>query len=290
MKRKVSRFIKDFINILRQPEMLVLPGQLAFFFIMSIVPILTLISYGATAFNLSIDFISNFLTKVFSYEIAKLIIPSVSNPTFSVGFIITILIGFIMASNGAASIIVTSNTIYGIKDRGFLRRRIKSIIMTIFIVILFLFILIVPLFGNIIIESIQSLNIKIIHIRQIELFIRLLNGPISWLIIFIFIKILYTMAPDTKVSHNHTTYGAIFATFGWIIVTTIYSSYINTNKYYSVFYGSLANIIILMLWVYLLAIIFTVGLALNYKNDKELTIITKNKKNTIENNNIRNNK
>ena len=80
-----------------------------------------------------------------------------------------------------------------------------------------------------------------------------------------FIKILYTMAPDKNIPSNQTNYGALFTTFGWIISTYIYSIYINNYARYSIFYGGLANLIILMLWLYLLAYIFTIGLALNFK-------------------------
>ena len=286
MKRKAKDFIDNFMHAIRLPEMLILPGQLAFFFIMSIVPILTLISYGATTVNLSIDVITDFISKVFSNDISTLIMPSITNPTLSPSFFITLIVGFIIASNGAASIIITSNTIYGIKDRGFVRRRIKSIIMTFFLVLLFIFILIVPLFGNKIIEAIHYINIKDVYVRQIELLISVLNGPISWLIIFVFIKILYTMAPDINISSSQTNYGALFTTFGWIISTYIYSLYINNVAKYSIFYGGLANLIILMLWLYLLAFIFTIGLALNFKknNDKEENTNNKNNKKVNNNN------
>ena len=284
MKKKAKNFVGNFISVLKQPEMLILPGQLAFFFIMSIVPILTLISYVASTFNLSIDIVTNFVEKMFSSDVANLIAPSVSNPALNVGFFITLIIGFIMASNGAASIIVTSNTIYGIKDKGFIKRRLKSIIMTIVIVLLFVFILLVPLFGNKILNTLSIINIK--NIKIFEFIINLLNGPISWLIIFLFIKLIYIMAPDIKIQSIQTNYGAIFTTFGWIIATSIYSIYINNYAYYSIFYGGLANIIVLMLWLYILALIFTIGLALNYKKE----INTKNNIDDNDNNTNRSDK
>ena len=67
---------------------------------------------------------------------------------------------------------------------------------------------------------------------------------------------------------NQTTYGALFTSLGWIIVTAIYSFYINNYAHYQVFYGGFANIIILMLWTYFLALIFVIGLALNYRRDE----------------------
>ncbi len=266
MKKKFKKFLNNFFTVLKRPEMLVLPGQLAFFFILSVVPMLTLISYGVTSFNLSLEVVESFLTKSFGSEIANMLIPEVSNVSISFGFMFTILFGFFIASNGASSIIITSNTIYGIKDKGFLARKIKSMIMTVFLVLLFLFILLVPLFGETIIRIADSINSA--SKDGVAQVIRILNGPISWFIIFFFIKLLYTMAPDKKIASNRTTYGALFTSIGWIISTAIYSFYINNYANYSIFYGSLTNIIILMLWTYLLAFIFTIGLALNYRKDE----------------------
>src|SRR5574344_1938688 len=195
MKKKVKKFFKNFKVVFWQPEMLVLPGQLAFFFILSVVPIFTIISYGATYLNLSLNFIIEFLSREFGSDIASLLVPAVSDTSLNMGFFITILVGYIIASNGASSIIVTSNMIYGIKDRGFIRRRIKAFVMTVFIVLLFLFILIVPLFGDKIISMLYYLNMDNNITLKVEFIINILKSPISWIIIFVFIKLLYTMAP-----------------------------------------------------------------------------------------------
>lgn len=285
MKKRAKRFFNNFLNVLKRPEMLVLPGQLAFFFILSVVPILTLLSYVASSLKIPTDVLANFFTHSFGNAIVNLLMPNVSEMSFSIGFILTIIIGLYFASNGASSIIVTSNTIYGIGDQGYLRRRIKAIIMTIFIIILFLFILIVPLFGDSIVSLLNHLNMNDEAKNSIVNVIRLFNGPLSWFIIFFFIKILYTMAPDKNIPSAQTTYGAVFTSIGWILATAIYSFYINHYAQYQIFYGGFANIIILMLWTYLLAFIFTVGLALNYRRDElgetweiKLPKKTKNKK------------
>lgn len=260
-------FLKKVVSVIKRPEMAVLPGQLAFFFVLSVVPIVTLITYGASFLNLSIDFIGNFIGKAFGNEIANLIVPMVAITNIDFRFFFTLLIGFYIASNGAASIIVTSNAIYGIPDTNFLRRRTKAIIMTILIVILFVFILVVPVFGKNIIDAITLVNMNESITKTIIFAFNLLKGPITWFIIFCFIKILYTMAPDRKLESIYVNYGAIFTTIMWIIVTALYSYYIHHFANYAVFYGGLANIVMLMLWVYLLATIFVIGMALNYKEE-----------------------
>lgn len=266
--KTIKDYWKNFWAVFWQPDMLILPGQLAFFFFLSVVPIITLISYGASYLHLSIDFISNFLVKAFGHDIANLVIPIVSNQDLSTGYLITSFVGYFIASNGAASIIVASNKIYGIKDSGFIKRRIKAIIMTLFIVLLFLFMLTVPLFGDKIIDLVEYVNLNARITERIVLVFKVLKGPVSWFIIFLFIKILFTMAPDRKIPSSYVNYGAIFTSISWVLVTTIYSYYINNFARYDVFYGGLANIVILMLWVYLLAYIFVIGIGLNYHKEE----------------------
>ena len=210
LKKKFIVFIRKFWKVLNRPEMVLLPGQLAFFLILSVVPIVTLVSYGASFLNLPIDFISNFITKAFNESISQMIVPIVSGVNLSKRFYITLIIGYYIASNGASSIIVTSNTIYGIKNSSFFKRRLKAIIITFMLVLLFLFILIVPVFGNKVIEMIAYVNLNQNITNQISLIINVLKGPIAWFIIFFFIKLIYTMAPDRKIPSSYVNKGALF--------------------------------------------------------------------------------
>ncbi len=275
MKNKIREGFKDFWNnfkiVISRPEMAILPGQLAFFFVLAIVPTITLISYGAAFLNLSTDAISNFLTHVFSADVADMLLEVSSIHEGGITFLITICIGYCIASNGAASIIITSNAIYGVKNNDFFRRRIKAIVMTFILILLFIFMLIVPVFGNKIIELVQIANLSPGLIANITKIISFLQGPITWVIIYFFIKIIYAMAPNKMVESKNVGYGAVFTSFFWIIATYIYSFYISHFANYKAFYGGLANLVMLMLWFYLLAYVFTIGIALNYhKEEKQL--------------------
>ena len=46
------------------------------------------------------------------------------------------------------------------------------------------------------------------------------------------------------------------------------------------FYGNLASIVVLMIWLYLLSYIFTIGLALNYR--EEVVTLEKTQKLNLE--------
>lgn len=271
MKAKRKPFFERFWDAFWRPEMLILPGQISFFLFLSLVPTITLIGYACSYLNISNNLVSTLLRNTLGSDYTAFLEPILTASKMTPAFFVTLAIGYFIASNGMASIIVASNTIYGIKDSGFFRRRFKAIIMEIIIVILVLFILIAPLLGNSIINLLRYFNLDVETTKMIVSLLNFLKGPFSWVFIFLFIKIIFTMAPDKKIPSRNVTGGAIFTTFGWVVITDIYSYYISHYANYSVFYGSLANIVILMLWVYFLSYILVIGMAMNYHEELEKT-------------------
>ncbi len=267
----MKKFFKRFWDAFWRPEMLILPGQVAFFLFLSIVPTITLIGYICSYLNISNDIISNIITQAFGASTSSLLTPLITDTSITPAFFITLGIGYFIASNGMSSIIVASNTIYGIKDAGFFRRRLKAMVMEIIIVTLLLFVVVVPLLGDSIINILHYFNTNAKTTEVVANTFNFLKGPISILIIFIFIKIIYTLAPDKKVPSRRVNGGALFTSIGWVILTAGYSYYINHFANYSLFYGSLASIVILMLWFYFLAYILVIGMAMNYHEELEKT-------------------
>ena len=259
----------------------VLPGHLAFSFVLSIVPTLTILTYIASIFHFDLYFISDFITQAFSKEFADMLLGTNMVIRADWNFFLTLIIAYVIASNGAASVIASSNMIYGIKNSSFFKRRLKSLVMIFIIILLFVFLLFFSVFGNKIIEMLQIMDISEKIITNITLFISVLKGPVSWFIIFFFIKIIFTMAPDKKIQSNEVNKGAIFTTVGFIVVTYIYSLYTTNFARYDVFYGNLASIVVLMIWLYLLSYIFTIGLALNYR-EEEITLEKTQKLGVVE--------
>ena len=74
MKNEIKRIYKEFRKIFMLPEMQVLPGQLAFYIIMSFVPILAIctiiVSHFIESFNLT-----NLIYTYFPDNLASIIIP-----------------------------------------------------------------------------------------------------------------------------------------------------------------------------------------------------------------------
>ena len=55
----------------------------------------------------------------------------------------------------------------------------------------------------------------------------------------------------------------MFTTIGWILITTIYSYYANNIAHYDLFYGNISNLVVLLIWIYILSYIFVVGIGIN---------------------------
>lgn len=268
-KKNKKNFFQRFWDAFWRSEMLILPGQIAFFLFLSIVPTITLIGYACSYLNISNDLVQQLISNAFGNDISDLVTPIITATEITPAFFISLGVGYFLASNGMASIIVASNTIYGIKDSGFFKRRLKAIVMELVIVFLFLFILIVPLLGDSIVSLLHYFNLDTSTTATIIGTFNFLSGPFSWLIIFLFIRTIYAMAPDKRLVSRHVSGGALFTTIAWIGITSLYSYYISNFANYSVFYGSLANIVILMIWVYFLSYAFVIGMAMNYHQDLE---------------------
>ncbi len=293
MWKRLKYYIRRIYEIITTQEIRVLPGHLAYFFVLSVMPTLTLLGYIASFFGLSISVIFEFFRDAFSEETANLLVPMISGKALDFKLIMFILVGYGVASNGAHSIILASNRVYGIKDDNVIRRRVKALIMTFFIVMLFLFLLVVPVFGSTIINVIDSLEPNINIVDKIRIFLPYIKGPLTWFTIFFFIKIIYTMAPDKRIPSATVNKGTFFTTVMWSIVTSIYTYYATHLANYDIFYGALASIVMLMIWLYFLSYILVIGIVLNYgvdyrynrklEREKEHDEMTEIKKEKIKN-------
>lgn len=257
--KKARRMISRIFNILKREEMRILPGQLAFFMVLSLFAIFPLFGLISSSFinNELISSIENTLpTAVYTILEALLDVES------SGSIIIFIIVALYFASDGCRAMIITSNVIYKIGNQNYLKQKVKSIFMTIILIMLILFIVIVPAFGELIINTIAK-NYPGKIIDTISTGYYYLKYPLSFILIFIDIKILYTLAPDEHIPSHYNNKGTLFTTISWILITRIYAIYLNNVNTYNLFYGSLANVVILLFWMYLLAYVFTLGMALN---------------------------
>ncbi len=263
MIEKLKSYLKKIFKIIRKPAMSILPGQLAFSFVLTIIPVIALIAIIASTFSISLDTITKAISSNFPKAVSDLLLPLINGRGFDLSVLVYLLTAFWLASTGAYSVITASDVIYNIRKKNEIEKRIKSIIMTFFIISLVLFMIVIPAFGDFIFEFIANLKIFNKISKEILIIYYILKYPLSFMYIYIIIKILYTIAPSKDIKSKSVTRGSIFTTIMWMIATQVYSFWVLNVAHYDIFYGSISNIIILLMWVYILAYIFVIGLVIN---------------------------
>ena len=258
--KRAKRLFKRLFKIIKLEEMRILPGQLAFFIVLSIFSIFPLIGYIGSNFITQgiVNSIENTLPSAVS-TILKSLMDTEKSGFSIIGFV---LCSIYFASDGCNAMIITSNVIYKIKNDNLVKQKIKAIIMTLILITLLVFIVLVPAFGDLILSVIKDHYPGRI-IDTIIVGFGWLKYPLSFILIFLDVKILYTLAPDERIPSHYNNYGALLTTILWIIITRGYAIYLNNINTYNIFYGSLANVVIILLWIYLLAYVFTLGMAVN---------------------------
>lgn len=260
MINKITKILKSFVDILKKPEMKILPGHLAFYLFMSLIPIIALAfliaSFFIDSFNLP-ELTAN-LPLGFNDIIESVVISAKSYDNF----LILLVFYIILASNGPSAIITASNALYDVKSCSYWKSKVKSIVMTLVLIVLILFLLLIPIFG----ETLVAYFLKFLNSSQqvfIENIFPICKWLVSMLFMFILFKIIYKMAPDRKIFFRSTTIGALFTSFSWLIATEGFVFYVTKIAKYNLLYGNFAHILVLLLWIYLLAYLFVVGMALN---------------------------
>ena len=263
MIERLKDQIKTIFKIIRKPVMSILPGQLAFSFVLTIIPVIALIAIIATTFSISLDSITDMVSNNLPKAVSDLLLPLINGRGFDLSILVYLITAIWLASTGAYSIITASDVIYNIRRKNEVEKRIKSIIMTFFIISLILFMIVIPAFGDFIVEFIASLKVFSRISDEILIVYYILKYPLSFMFIYILIKIIYTIAPSKDILSKSVTRGSLFTTILWMIATQIYSFWVGNIAHYDIFYGSISNIIILLMWVYILAYIFVIGMILN---------------------------
>lgn len=273
---RIKKELKHLFKLLNEPEMKILPSHLAFFMVLSLIPIITLIVYTATIFKVPISSFIGSLNGVLPSEVSDIILPIINGEGLNFTLGVSMVMVFILASNGTHSIIIASNTMYGIEHSNYIIRRIKAVIIIIIMLLLIIFNLLVLGFGNSIVHWILELKIlSQVSSTLYQIFI-LFKWPVALIFIFLLVKLVYTIAPDAKIPSKYTNKGAIFTTLLWSLATVIYSFYVTNFTNYDLFYGSLTNIIVMMIWIYILSYILVFGMAINASNYKTDISIEKN--------------
>lgn len=82
-------------------------------------------------------------------------------------------------------------------------------------------------------------------------------------VMFAAVGLLYAAAQDSRQPARNVVPGAIIALIGWMVVSAAFSFYVENFANYSVIYGALGAIIVLMVWLNLTAVVLILGAEIN---------------------------
>lgn len=225
-------------------------AQTSYFFMLCMIPIilllLTLVQYTpVTKADVMTAVIQVFPTSVDS------LITSIVNQVYnqSTGVIpVTIIVALWSAGKGVLAITTGLNCVYKCREtRNYIFLRIRATIYTLMFLVVILLLLILSVFGN-------SLNIFIAeHVpimkrladKLIE--VRIIITPV---VLIVFSLLSYKFLPNRRDKLLRQLPGAVFTAIGWMVVSWIFSVYVDIFKGFSSMYGSLTTIVLIMLWMY----------------------------------------
>ena len=195
MKEKAKRFLHYLYISIRKPEMEVLPGNLAFFFMMMIIPLLTILATIIANLDVGKSTLYEALSTSFPNNLAELI-SSIAGEGSSNSTWILLVVSLLLASNGTYSMIITSNSIYGIRTSSYIKNKIKSILLVLVLVILFTILLVIPAINSKMIDFIARLTKTDMATNIYYMLYNFLKYPVTFLLVFVFVKILYKFSPS----------------------------------------------------------------------------------------------
>ena len=91
----------------------------------------------------------------------------------------------------------------------------------------------------------------------------LLRFPLLAVVVFGAVGLLYAMAQDTRQPGRNVVPGVVASLTAWMALSAAYSFYVANFANYSLIYGTLGTVVVLMIWLYLTATVLIMGAEIN---------------------------
>lgn len=276
-------FWKELLVRIKIVDITGLGSQLAFFFLLSLFPLLIFLITLLPFLNIDESQVFLFIrdyapASVYTliHDTLQEILNNRNGGLLSVGVLATIW----SASKGMNALTKALNRSYHVEEtRSFLVARAMSVVFTIALIAVLVVALLLPVFG-------QQIGVLAFSYFGMEEGFLKLWGSLRWVIppilIFLVFSALYWVVPNLKVRLKSAMPGALFATAGWILTSLAFSFYVGNFANYSKTYGSIGGIIVLMMWLYFSAIILMLGGQLNaVMTERKQAKLAKEKSNAV---------
>ena len=261
----IFKYLKFFIRKLNEDHVGEYAAQCAYFTFLSFIPfiilLLSLIKYMNIDKNTLVYVLEAFLPTMTKNGVIDIIqeVYSKSIQTVSISAVFTLW----SAANSFYALSLGLSAIYKGEEESenHILLRIRGVFGTAIILVSIIFVLILIIFGNRINYIMQESFPMLSHISN---FIISIRGLIVITSLFIVFVLMYRFIPKKKGNKIVKQIpGAVFASLGWFVVSYFFSIYVDIYTDFSIIYGSLATIILIMMWLYTIIYIILIGAEIN---------------------------
>ncbi|MDH9161487.1 MULTISPECIES: YihY/virulence factor BrkB family protein [Staphylococcus] len=261
---KNSNFFSYLVYRIGKDDASGLSAQLSYYFMLSLFPmllfLLSIVPVVGVKQSTIRDMIKEHVPPDYAPQVSSIIgdiMGNASGGLLSIGLIVALW----SASNGMTALMNSFNVAYDVEDsRNFIVSKLLSVLFTLALIVVLPLALILPTFG----EQISSLLFGPIGLGdQVKWVFNIIRVILPLIVVFVAFMLLYTLAPNVKIKMMSVIPGSIFATIVFLVGSYLFGIYISNFANYSKTYGSIAGIIILMLWLYITGFIIIIGAEIN---------------------------
>lgn len=270
-KNKIGRFegllmlSQDFSKKCTEDHIAAFGAMSAFFILLSLFPFLVLLLTLTKSLPFSKDDVLLILNQLFAFEPTSLIgeiVNEVYQKTGTTVFTVSIIAALWSSSKGIYAIVRGLNSVYDIEDdRNYFILRFLSTLYTFVFLVVVIGMMILWVFGNYLYSYIST-HLPIFEaIAQYLIYKRLLFTSIILTVLFMSV---YKFVPSRKSHFGKQLPGAVLATIGWLLVSWGCSYFIEHFNNFTLIYGSMAGIMIILIWLYFCMTMIFYGAEFNY--------------------------
>lgn len=165
------------------------------------------------------------------------------------------------ASRSVYGLVIGLNAIYGVReDRGYLVTRSMSLLYMFLFLVVLLLTLLIHVFGRAILSLIQMPDYPFFNFLADVVDSRFLLLLLVQTALF---TAMYAALPNRRNHPAECVPGAVLASIGWQVLSTVFSLYVENFNQYANIYGSVYAVVLSMLWLYCCIFIIFLGGAFN---------------------------
>jgi membrane protein len=238
----------------------------AFYALLAIFPAITAImALGGLIFEPSeVTAQLTAITGVIPKEAAQIIIDQATSVAGSeqqglgFAFVVGLVLAIYSASKGMGSLIQGLNVVYDVEEkRGFIKRTLWTLGLTVFLIV------------GLVVGLAAVLAVPVVlGFVALPGWLETVLGLSRWVILAVMtifgLAVLYRYAPSREdVEWKWLPGGAIAACLIWLIASVGFSIYVSNFGSYNESFGSIAGVIVLLMWLWISAFIILLGAELN---------------------------